>query len=269
MNQLDHNAQFLRENSREFYYWSLFFPADHRGAAQALLCFDIELARIPEIVSDVSLGEIRLQWWRDAINNGVNGALSGHPVADAVCHALDRYSLPKQALLDMIDARTFDLYDDRMPDMASLEGYLGETYGCLIRLLTILLADGRDSGPARLCGDAGMVMGIRKIFEKSFSAVSKAEQFIPAAIETVIDPRKPSTGSTILEDIASKHLNIVIGSWAEIPDYLKSVYLPLRTSRSNSGRVGRRTDSGLPIYTPLSPIRILMTLWLGQLQKRI
>ena len=81
--------------------------------------------------------------------------------------------------------------------MASLEGYLGETYGCLIRLLTILLADGRDSGPARLCGDAGMVMGIRKIFEKSFSAVSKAEQFIPAAIETVIDPRKPRHAESI------------------------------------------------------------------------
>ncbi|MFM8702214.1 MAG: phytoene/squalene synthase family protein [Hyphomicrobiales bacterium] len=269
MNQLDHNARFLRENSREFYYWSLFFPFDHRGAAQALLCFDTELARIPDIVSDASLGEIRLQWWRDAINSGLNGAITGHPVADAVCNTLGRYSLPKQALLDMIDARTFDLYDDQMPDIGSLEGYLGETNGCLIRLLTILLADGRDTGPARLCGDAGVVIGIRRIFEKSFSAISKAERFIPAAVETVIDPRKPSARSTILEDIASKHLNIVIGSWAEIPDYLKSAYLPLRISRSNSGRVGRRTDSGMPIYTPLSPIKILMTLWLGQLQKRI
>ena len=37
-----------------------------------------------ELVSEPGLGDIRLQWWRDAIDRAANGEATGHPVADAV-----------------------------------------------------------------------------------------------------------------------------------------------------------------------------------------
>ena len=41
-----------------------------------------EVRRIPLSVSDATLGEIRLQWWRDVVSAGAQGGLSGNPIAD-------------------------------------------------------------------------------------------------------------------------------------------------------------------------------------------
>ena len=45
----------------------LFAPAALRADLFALYGFAAEIARIPDQVSEPTLGEIRLQWWRDAL----------------------------------------------------------------------------------------------------------------------------------------------------------------------------------------------------------
>ena len=50
---------------------ALYAPAEHRSAL-ALYAFNIEIARVREVVRDPMAGEIRLQWWSDAF------AGSGH-----------------------------------------------------------------------------------------------------------------------------------------------------------------------------------------------
>ena len=44
---------------------TLFAPAEHRGALFALYAFNLEVARVREVVREPLAGEIRLQWWRD------------------------------------------------------------------------------------------------------------------------------------------------------------------------------------------------------------
>ena len=74
--------------------------------------------------------------------------MRANPVAAALDDAIVRFRLPRQALVDLIDARAFDLYDDPMPTLADLEGYCGETSSSLIRLGSLILADGSDPGAA-------------------------------------------------------------------------------------------------------------------------
>ena len=57
----------VRAADRDRYISALLAPADRRLDLMTLYAFDAELARIATTVSEPLLGEIRLQWWRDAL----------------------------------------------------------------------------------------------------------------------------------------------------------------------------------------------------------
>ena len=149
----------LRESDRDRWLACLFAPADRRPHLHALYAFNLEIARVREIVSDARLGELRFQWWRDAIGGEALGDPDGHPVASALRSTVEAFSLPRKALIDLIDARTFDLYDDPMPTLRDLEGYCGETSSALMRLAALVLA-GDDPGGADAAGHAGVAYAI-------------------------------------------------------------------------------------------------------------
>ena len=90
------------------------------------------------------MGEIRLQWWRDAITGLADGAVTGHPIADALGEAVRRHGLPQQWLLDMTEAFAFDLYSDPMPDAQAFDGYLRNTQA-LPFALALLIQTSRDN----------------------------------------------------------------------------------------------------------------------------
>jgi 15-cis-phytoene synthase len=148
--------QIVRRHDLDRYYATMFAPVAARPALFALYAFNQDIAQVRERVSDALPGEMRLQWWRDALNGVEHGAAAGHPVALALSNVIRRYRLPVAALLDLIEARVFDLYDDPMPDEATLEGYAGETSSSLIRLASLILSEGEDRGGAEAAGHAGV-----------------------------------------------------------------------------------------------------------------
>ena len=124
----------------------------------ALAAFASELARVPSLVTrEPAMGEIRLQWWRDALAAPDPGARTGNPVADAVRVAMHRCNLPPALLLDAIDAHEVDLALQPMPDDAALATYLWMREGALFALAAGVLghepgADVREAAVA--CGRA-------------------------------------------------------------------------------------------------------------------
>ena len=103
-------AGLVREADRPRYYSTLFAPAGIRGDLFALYGFAAEIERIPDQVSEPTLGEIRLRWWRDALTGG--SEISGEgpsPALRAISAAIARHALPVGALLALIDARSADL----------------------------------------------------------------------------------------------------------------------------------------------------------------
>ena len=69
-------------------------------------------------------GEIRLQWWTDMLAGAGHGGVEGNPVAAELLLAIRNCGLPVERLSRLIDEHQFDLYNDPMPTMAALEGYL-------------------------------------------------------------------------------------------------------------------------------------------------
>src|SRR5258706_14843804 len=115
----DHCEAFLRDGAKDGFLPTLFAPPKYRRALYALYAFNLELARVRELAREPMPGEIRLQWWRDILGGERTGEAG--PLASALLATVARYRLPVDVFLAMIEARSFDLYDDPMGSLAALE----------------------------------------------------------------------------------------------------------------------------------------------------
>ena len=150
----------LRDNDRDRYLACLLSPEGKRDALAALYAFNAELARIRDLVHEPLPGEVRMQYWRDLLQGSAHGSTQANPIAAALLSTIEAHRLPSQTLVNMIDARIFDLYDDAMETRVSLEGYAGETASALIQLASLVLAPEDAAGTAEAAGHAGVAQAI-------------------------------------------------------------------------------------------------------------
>ncbi|WP_105384739.1 phytoene/squalene synthase family protein [Neorhizobium alkalisoli] len=150
----------LRDTDRDRYLACLLSPVDKRGALAALYAFNAEIARVRDVVREPMPGEIRLQWWRDLLEGNAHGDSGGNPIAAGLIAAIEIHRLPRQTLVDMVEARIFDLYDDPITDRNALEGYAGETASALIQLASLILSAEDAARSAEAAGHAGVAQAI-------------------------------------------------------------------------------------------------------------
>jgi phytoene synthase len=182
-----HCTRELKALDPDRYAACLFAPAESRPFLIALYAFNAELARIRDLVSEPMPGEIRHQWWREALSCSGKEAAWQNPVAAALIDTLKRFHLPPEPLLALIEARSFDLYADPMPTWLDLEGYCGETSSALIRLASLVLAKGEDAGSADLCGHAGVAYAITGLL-RAFPIHARRQQcYIPHEVLIACD----------------------------------------------------------------------------------
>jgi phytoene synthase len=177
-----HCDALIRVGDRDRWLANLLAPADKRLHLSALYAFNLEIARVREIVSDPLPGEIRFQWWRDALEGDGRGDVQNHPVAAPLIDTIRRFSLPRKAFIDLVDARTFDLYDDPMPSEADLEGYCGETSSALIRLATLVLAAGADPGGPDAAGHAGVAFAMTGLMRALPWHSARGQVYVPGDV---------------------------------------------------------------------------------------
>ncbi len=164
----------VRRDDPDRWLASLFWPQAARPHAHALLAFSLEIARVRETVSEPMPGEIRHQWWRDAIEAGQGG---GNPVAEALVDTIARFNLDAERLLALIEARGFDLYDDPMPSEQALEGYVRDTSSTLFEAIARILAPGRLPPP---CVDAaGRAYGLTGLLRGLPWQVMRGQLYVP------------------------------------------------------------------------------------------
>lgn len=155
-----HAAQVLRESDRDRYLSTLALPAEARDGVTAILAFHADIAAVRDRVSGPAPGEIRLQWWNDALKGEDHGGVRQNPLADALLTTLERYGLPAGTLQRLIGARRFDLYDDPMPDLETFEGYAGETASTLLQLSAMILNGGEPVEPGDAAGHLGVAQAM-------------------------------------------------------------------------------------------------------------
>lgn len=168
------SAEAVRDGDKDRYLASLFAPDGKRPHMLALYAFNLEIARIRDVVSEPQIGLIRQQWWLDTLDALYASEPPDHPVAQALQGTISEGNLPKHALRNLVLAREFDLYADPMPDLESLEAYLGETSSALIQMAALILAGERANACAEAAGLAGVAYGLARLL-----AAGMADRYLP------------------------------------------------------------------------------------------
>ncbi len=160
-------AKLVREADRDRYLATLFASDDKQQDLFALYAFDAEIARIPKLVSEPQIGEIRLQWWLDTLEAIEKGIDPDHPVALAFAVVIRKYTLPIEHLGNLVEARRNDLYADQFPSAFAAESYIAETEAAVMQFAAIILDRTSAAGAATLAGSAGTAFGLARLYGRS------------------------------------------------------------------------------------------------------
>jgi phytoene synthase len=263
-----HAATLLREGDPDRFFAALFAPADKRPHLHALYAFSLEIARIRDSVSEALPGEIRLQWWRDALQGEARGDVMANPVAAALDDTVVRFRLPRQALVNLVDARVGDLYDDPIPTLNDLEGYCGETSSTLIRLASLILASGGDAGSPDAAGHAGVAYAVAGLLRAFPYDVRRGRLTLPQSVldqhGVARDELHAGRRSLALDralgemrGVARRHLDSARRFRATLPAPVKPAFLPVALVDGYLRQMKRRD------YDPFRTV-IDRPLWLKQ-----
>ena len=110
------------KSGSSFYYSFRFLPEDRRRAVTALYAFCREVDDVVDECHDVSLAQIKLEWWRQEVERIFTGTPT-HPVGFALQDVLRRFKLPQEQLLEIIDGMAMDLSQTRYLDFKGLQLY--------------------------------------------------------------------------------------------------------------------------------------------------
>lgn len=269
-----HCEALVREADPDRYWASLFAPADKRPHLHALYAFSFEIARVRDAVREALMGEIRLQWWRDSLQGEARGDVRANPIAAALDDTIVQFRLPRQPLVDLIDARIFDLYEDPMPSLNDLEGYCGETSSSLIQLASIVLSDGSDPGTADAAGHAGVAYAITGLLRAFPWHARQGRVYVPADLlahhgvvrEDIVSGRGGPGLRNALADlraVARRHLEQVRTLRPTIPSAAEPAFRPLSLVEPYLKAMERQDYDPFHTQVELAPWRRIWSLWRG------
>lgn len=178
------SADYCQDQVRQFdhdrYLTVLFAEADARPDLFALYAFNLEVAKTAEVVTEPMLGQIRLQWWRDAIGEIYEGTPRRHEVIEPLAKTIKSKGLDRALFDRLIDAREQDLLDTAPPHIAALTDYAEATGGCLAQLAEQILG-GPGSPAAAAAGRAYALAGLARAIPLH---ASRRQTFLPTSLVT-------------------------------------------------------------------------------------
>ena len=249
----------LREVDRDRYFATLVLPEPARPPIGALYAFSAEIAAVRERSREPMPGEIRLQWWKDALAGQGHGEVRQNPLADALLSAIEDFALPTAPLLRLIDARRFDLYQDPMPDLPTFEGYAGETVSVLYQLAAMVLAGGEAPEAADASGHLGVAQALVGHLRAFGYNAARGRLFLPLSIFVAngvtlqqILAGESSSGLASARDqvleLARDHAARARAAARRLPRSIRPAFAPVALLRPQLRRL--EANAGTPFAVP-------------------
>lgn len=167
--------QEVRDTARHWnfdaYLAATLAPFERQSDLIAIAAFVGELERISQTVTEPTLAQIRVQWWRDELQRIGRGDTSDHPIGVALAQAADRSGWPLGLLAGIADAAFDQLSAPDLGDAQMLNAWVGKRYGAPLALATRF----RDHAlPANLIEAAGRAYGLSVLAHRLRSDVGMA-----------------------------------------------------------------------------------------------
>ncbi len=136
----------VRIHDPDRFLLSLLMPPALRPPLWALFAFNFEVAKTREVVTDTTIGLIRLTWWREKIADiYASRDIQGHDVLSALADTIRAYHLPQELFDQIIYAREFDLEDIPPENLGGLINYADFTTTPLTALACAITGDVVDT----------------------------------------------------------------------------------------------------------------------------
>ncbi len=183
---------------------------------------------------------------------------------------VDRHARRRRLRRDRIDEHQFDLYNDPMPTMAALEGYINDTSSALFSLGAGIA--GPQSGEIEhLARHAGLAQGMTRVLAALPLDASRRQLFVPlqllqshgSSMEEVFAGKWTEKLRAALDQLigeARGHLKTAFALLENAPPEVRPTFLPLALVARDLERMSR-ADSDPFMPRVRSRFRTLWTLW--------
>lgn len=242
----------VRAFARDRYLATLFAPAERRADLYALYAFDTEIARVPLLTREPMAGEVRLQWWREALQGEREEEARANPVAAALLAMLARSpNVERAPLVAMLDARTADLYGDATDTVAALMERAEATSGAVVRAAIGILSRDAPAPVMELSRSAGFALAVSEIVRNVARDASRGKVHLPrdamdrhdVSVEDVAAGRNADGLKAVLRELsaeARERLALLHSLVGEAPAEIGPAILPAMLVPLYLDRIDRR-----------------------------
>ena len=173
----DYCQQKAAASGSSFYYSFLFLPPERRQAITALYAFCREVDDVVDETSDPLVARGKLGWWRGEIDALYAGQPS-HPVTRALATARQRFALPQEQLVEIIDGMEMDLDYNRYPDFKSLHLYCYRV-ASVVGLLAAEIFGYTDRQTLKYAHDLGLAFQLTNIIRDVGEDAQRGRIYLP------------------------------------------------------------------------------------------
>lgn len=263
-----HCESLVREHDHDRWLAGLFAPADRRPHLHALYAFDREVALVAHRVHEALAGEVRLQWWRDALFGEAGGDAAAHPVAAALLDTIARYALALDPLNALLDARSHDLYEEPFASVDTCAAYGRRTAGTVLALAARILDPA--ASVSKVAEPAGAALALTGLLQAFPQDAARGRIFLPVDVFDRSGVRREELGSGRLSpqllaafrEIAGEardHLDQAARACDAVAPAARPAFLPLALVKPLLQRLVRNRDPYRPVG--LAPWRRQWLMW--------
>ncbi|SDC38795.1 squalene/phytoene synthase family protein [Belnapia rosea] len=235
---------FARAHDPDRFLCALFAPAERREALFTLIAFNHELARAREAARTPMIALIRLQWWRDAVEEAATGKPPRrHEIAGPLHDAITAGLLDPDSLQAMADAREAEAEEEGIPTDGAFGAYLRASAGGFAVAAGRLLG---AEGPALAAlQEAGATYGLAGVLRSTAALAAQNRCLLPAeslaaaglTAEAVI--ADPGSAVPVVATLAGRGLDQVRALHPRLPRTAIAAALPLVLARRDLRRLAR------------------------------
>jgi len=152
-------AEMVRRGDPDRFLSAMTAPSRDRAMLFPLYAFNLEIARAAWLTDEPMIAEMRLQWWREAVQEIAGGQRArAHEVVTPLARVMVEMGLPTELFDSLIVARRWEIHRDPFADRAHFDRFINQTSGHLMWLSAMALGASDDlEAPVR---DAGFAMGL-------------------------------------------------------------------------------------------------------------
>lgn len=168
-----------------FYYSFLFLSEEKRRSITALYAFCREVDDVVDECHDENIARAKLQWWRTEIEQCFIGE-ARHPVTLALQPPVEKYNLPQEYFLEIIDGMEMDLDKNRYDSFPELALYCHRVAG-VVGLLSAEIFGYRNRATLKYAESLGTAFQLTNILRDVREDAQRGRIYLP--LDELLDYR--------------------------------------------------------------------------------